>query len=383
MERRTFFLNVSQSIIVFRGLTWLLLAAYWLGDSGEEIGAVLLVILLLGVVARWRFTLPAWTVLMEQLACAMVAIFWPGALLGLTLPLFETVRLGQPWFFLPGLISLVLLPFPVAYGVLLLATSMGALMVRSWSLESQYYRREADQQRRDRYELERLKTDLLQATIETTRLAELAERHRLAQELHDDIGHELTGAVLALQAFEPLWQENDPLAAQMLVQAQTRLQSSAKKLRQTAHNIHPLDPVGLERLEEICTGFQTCPLFFRAYGDDRLVPSFLWHLLEVCLKEGLTNAIRHAQPSQVFVELDINPHILRLSIENDGVVETQTGSGLGLRHLRQRVKAVGGSISTDVADRYRLVCVLPLPDAEEHENDTSLRTKGSTGEGGV
>ncbi|WP_269758385.1 hypothetical protein [Thalassobacillus sp. C254] len=51
-----------------------------------------------------------------------------------------------------------------------------------------------------------------------------------------------------------------------------------------------------------------------------------------------------------------------MSVYNDGVVDGKGKrfDGVGLRNLRQRAKAVGGSITTDAGDGFRLICVLPL-----------------------
>jgi signal transduction histidine kinase len=101
-------------------------------------------------------------------------------------------------------------------------------------------------------------------------------------------------------------------------------------------------------------------------------------VLEPCLKEGLTNAARHGAPGKVSVTLDIGPRIVRLCVHNEaggsaglGVGAGAAGpaehgearaevQGLGLRNLRQRARAVGGSLTTDTSNGFRLICVLPL-----------------------
>ena len=90
------------------------------------------------------------------------------------------------------------------------------------------------------------------------------------------------------------------------------------------------------------------------------LPVYLWSVLEACLKEGLTNVIRHSQATQVDVVLDVNPFIVRLCVQNDGEAVGRAKDGVGLRNLRQRARAVGGSISVNDTNGFRLVCVLPL-----------------------
>ena len=103
-----------------------------------------------------------------------------------------------------------------------------------------------------------------------------------------------------------------------------------------------------------------------------LARSIAWSVLEPCLKEGLTNAARHGAPGKVLVTLDVGPRIVRLCVHNPagggagsgrGVVAAEA-PGLGLRSLRQRARAVGGSLTTDATNGFRLICVLPLSGAE-------------------
>ncbi|KLU39052.1 MAG: histidine kinase [Peptococcaceae bacterium 1109] len=353
-------LDPRTSTAIWRVSGLLLLTLLWLSGPGGEAGVVLLLLLAIMAVARWRFALPGWTVLLDQLFCFGTVPFWPGAVYGLGLPLFEAVREGRAWLVIPGMIGCIYFQPSFPLVAVLLQAALSGWVIREWAGEVGLYRAEADRQRRERYELESLRAELLTANVRIARMAEITERNRIAQDLHDNVGHELTGAVLALQAFERLWEERDPLAAEMLSHTKERLTKSARQLREAAHRIKPLAFVGIERFEEICRGFTACPLQLHVFGDTSDLPVYLWSVLEACLKEGLTNVIRHSQATQVDVVLDVNPFIVRLCVQNDGEAVGRAKDGVGLRNLRQRARAVGGSISVNDTNGFRLVCVLPL-----------------------
>ncbi|MCC5911367.1 MAG: sensor histidine kinase, partial [Clostridiaceae bacterium] len=287
--------------------------------------------------------------------------FWPYALFGLAIPAFEGMLVGKPWYLLPSIVSMILCPhISITLVVVIIQAGFFGGVIRGWLQETQLYRREADQQRRYRYELEGLKSELLEASVQGTRMAELTERNRIAQELHDSVGHEITAAVLAFQAFEQLWREEDPMAEEMFNQGKERLSKSALQLRETVHNMKPMSGTGVEGLGDIINGFTHCPIDLNIYGDTSRVPTYLWTILQTCLKEALTNVIRHAHATKVAVSLDVSPHIVRLSIFNDGDSKGKEGGGIGLRNLRQRAKAVGGSVSVDTSEGFHLICVLPI-----------------------
>ncbi|MDT8861846.1 sensor histidine kinase [Alkalihalobacillus sp. MEB130] len=351
------------AITICRIFGLLFLSLLWLQVDGNKGGVILLLFLAILALARWRLPLPGWTVLIDQTVCLIFVIYFPFAAFALAFPLFETLLKRQPWFALPVFIFTILYPeTSILLVVTFIQAGLSGAILGGWDQDTNRYQRESDRQRRDHYELENLKEELLIANAQGTRMAELTERNRIAQQLHDDVGHELTASVLALQAFEELWKENDPDAKEMFAQAQQRLSKSAVYLRETVHNIKPVKELGIEGMHEISDQFTLCPVKLNVYGDTGRVPVHLWGILYPTLKEALTNVIRHAQPTLVEISLDISPHILRLSVSNDGVTKDKgdRGTGVGLRNLRHRAKAVGGSISLDTSDGFLLICVLPI-----------------------
>jgi len=113
-----------------------------------------------------------------------------------------------------------------------------------------------------------------------------------------------------------------------------------------------------------------CDVKFNVYGDTMTVPIYVWTMLESCLNESLTNAARHSSAKQVNVDLDVTPHIVRLCIENDCVSQGGGKLGNGLRNLRHRAAAIGGSLSVDSGEVFRVVCVIPLKGAENEIIDS-------------
>ncbi|MBD8069376.1 sensor histidine kinase [Bacillus sp. PS06] len=354
----------TSAIIYWRLFGLLLLCLLWLRDDNGTGGVILLLFLVVMTLARWRFHLPTWTVLIDQAACMITIIYWPFAALALAMPIFESMLKRQFLYALPTILFAISYPETslALVAVYIQAGLSGAILGR-WAQETEHFQRESDLQRKDHYELINLKEELLIANAHGAQMAEQLERNRIAQQLHDEVGHELTASILAFQAFEQLWKENDEEAAkEMFYEAQQRLSKSAVYLRETVHNIKPVTELGIEGLQEISDRFTLCPVNFQVFGDTSNIPAHLWSILYPCLKEALTNTIRHAKPTMVKITLDISPHILRLSVFNDGVMKESYGHGhgTGLRNLRHRAKAVGGSISTDTTNGFLFICVLPL-----------------------
>jgi two-component system sensor histidine kinase DesK len=348
-----------------------LLCGLWLADPRNEFGLILVLLLATLALARWRFNLPAWTTLADQAACAAVLPFWPPAAFAFALPVLDSCLAARPAYALPSIVALFFfrawsLPVVAAAG----AAALAGFAVHLWRIQLRGAREEADRDRRERYELESLKSELLSANVRVARMAEVAERARIARDLHDHAGHEITAAGLALDAYRGLHEQGDPQADELLDEARRRVADGMEILRRTARGISPDASVGVGSLEEICRRFSACPVAFAVHGDTAAVPIHAWGVLEPCLKEALTNASRHEAPRGIDVSLDVGPHIVRLCVHNPSAglphrpvrVAAPRGQGLGLRSLAQRAGAMGGSVTTDARDGFRLVCVLPLGD---------------------
>lgn len=366
------FWTPGTAILLWRISGLLLLAALWLSGQSGIAGVVLLLVLTIMSSARQRFALPAWTVLADQGACFAVVSLWPDAWYAVALPVFEALLAGRMRLVLPAALALTVQGhWTVPLLIVLIQSGLAGWAMRFWKSQLNESRSETDRERRDRHELELMKRELLTANVRTTRLAELGERNRIATELHDHAGHELTAALLALKAFEPMWKEGDPQATEWFGKAMERLEQGTRYLRETVHSIVPVTAVGVRRLEEICLTFTACPVQFQAFGDTGRIPVYQWMILEPCLKEALTNIGRHSQATRAEAVLDVGEHIVRLSVHDNGEGNSAGGFGIGigLRNLRQRARAVGGSVTSDGSSGYQLVCVLPLEHGDQSRVD--------------
>ncbi|SDN90493.1 sensor histidine kinase [Alkalicoccus daliensis] len=367
-------ITAGSAVNIWRTAILIILSVLWLQGEGNE-GILLLLFLTVMTLIRWRFELSSWSILIEQTILLVSVLIFPSAAYGLALHVFESMQKKQPWLTLPAFLFAAVYHDTsfIMFGGFILAAMIGGTL-SGWLQDTKLYQREADEQRRIRYELEHVREELLLANAQGSRIAELAERDRIARRLHDDVGHEITASVLALHAFEELWKENDPEAKEVFEQLQERVISSADYLRETVHNLKPAEEFGVDGMYNIINHFTLCPVYFHVFGDSSRVPAHLWTILYPVLKEALTNIVRHAKPSQVDIKLDISRYIARLSIYNDDEREAKgSGSaGIGLRNLRYRAKSVGGSIVTDNSEGFRLICVLPIENKEEGEHNENL-----------
>lgn len=351
----------------------ILLGVIWISSISGLAGLLLYLILLILMLLRWRFPKLIWTVLLDQLIVIIMTGKYYITPNFLVLSVFEAIYQDKLLYIIPSFIFALVTKQKIDIWFMLFQSVLIGLSLAGWKqYESNQIVRMAYGNKRY-YELESLKEELLQANKQTAKMAELSERSRIARDIHDYAGHEVIAAFISLQTAKSILKEDLDTASDIIDETLIRLENGIDKIRETVQNLAPLSQIGVEEMKRLCDEFKFCPVDFKIYGDTSKVPVYIWVILEPCLKEALTNIVRHSKGSYVNVELDITPYIVRLSIENDGVKERNSIiNGIGLLNLKQRVTYAGGNISTNVSDvTYRLICVLPLGRMEEELEDTN------------
>lgn len=215
-------------------------------------------------------------------------------------------------------------------------------------------------------------TDRKQAEEGSRRAAIEAERLRFARDMHDTLAQGFTGVIIQLEAAEDarvrgLSKEADKHLASARVLAQESLQEA----RRSVHALRPqaLDGrtlcMALADLFRRLTEGTAISADFRVDGEVRaLPPGWEDHLLRIG-QETLANTLRHAGATHFAGRVIFAENGLRLEFEDNGrgFFPAEAHDGIGLHGIRERVAAMGGSvtISSEPAKGTRLSIALPCP----------------------
>jgi len=337
--------------------------ALWIAES-ELTGFFLLLSLALLSLLRWRFPKLSATVVIDGVLCLLMMPMWSYASYALVLVMFQGMYRRFYPILIAGMISLYIaytieyLSLPFALLVVLGAVS--GLFLALWEQAQAQMFTLRDAQADKYYQLKETQTDLLSTLPQVERMTAISERARIARDLHDNAGHEIVAAYISLQTLRDLLGGEDADVIELYDAALARLESGVDKIRETAHNLQTVTPLGVEQLLETCNRFPVCPVNFKVYGDTSKIPIYIWTMLEACLNESLTNVSRHSRASYVKVTLDVTQHIVRFCIENNGAEGSRGTLGNGLRNLRHRIISIGGTLSVQAGEVFSVVCVVPL-----------------------
>ncbi|MGW1272099.1 sensor histidine kinase [Streptomyces sp. NPDC002491] len=191
--------------------------------------------------------------------------------------------------------------------------------------------------------------------LEQERVELLAERNRLAREVHDVLAHTLSALSVQLTAVDSLME--DGVGAEEVRAAVARSRRLVVEgLQETRRAVRALrdEPMALdERLSALADGTGAD---FRIRGLARPLPPAVAMALWRLAQEALTNARKHAPGAPITMELAYGDTSVRLVIadsasgaEPDGELAA-TGGGYGLQGMRERVELLGGTFRAGPAD---------------------------------
>lgn len=195
-----------------------------------------------------------------------------------------------------------------------------------------------------------LKLCRLQRQLEE--MAAVEERNRIARDIHDSLGHTLVALNIQMETALALWRDNSDKAYQFLLEAKQMGSEALQAVRASVSRIR-LDPLAGRLLEEAIIGLTE--EFHRATG---VVPDCQIHLSKSLsnqvsevvyrvVQEALTNMLKHANATEVKIDIHSTDTGLSLSVEDNGKgFEVDTNpSGFGLQGMRERVVALGGQLT--------------------------------------
>jgi two-component system sensor histidine kinase UhpB len=181
-------------------------------------------------------------------------------------------------------------------------------------------------------------------------MAQEAERQRIAQELHDEIGQCLTAVVLQLSRAAA---DAPPELQPELLEARETARASLDELRLVARRLRPgvLDDLGLVRaLRELSQTFSSqtgLPVETRLDGGAIALSREAELALYRVTQESLTNAARHSGASRVQLSLRRSGNRAVLSVADDGRGFDEHVDGTGIQGMRERAVLIGGQLTID------------------------------------
>jgi len=199
-------------------------------------------------------------------------------------------------------------------------------------------------------ELKVVNVQLQDYSKKSEQMTKTRERNRLAREIHDTIGHTLTGIATGLDACAELIDHDlEKTKAQIL-----KIADLAKKgLLEVRRSVSELRPDALERftllaaLQNLTDDINECTntrVILNIQGDELKLNADEEEIVYRIVQESITNAVRHGQAGKIQVKLCFESNSLKMEISDDGVGCQLIHEGFGLKHIQERVEMLAGKV---------------------------------------
>jgi len=212
-----------------------------------------------------------------------------------------------------------------------------------------------DEAREMSIKLKKQNIELIEKQDNELYLATLNERNRIARDIHDSVGHLLSSAIL--QAGALITVSRDEQVKTHLKELNETLSQAMNSIRASVHKIYE-ESIDLDmQIRELIKKFTFCEVNYdyNMYGDPdkRLKYTFI-----SIIKEALSNVMRHSDATKVTIALNEHPALYQLIIKDNGKAKN-TGNGLGLTNMIDRVNSFNGNININTENGFEIFISIP------------------------
>lgn len=202
---------------------------------------------------------------------------------------------------------------------------------------------------------------------ETERMTETRERNRLAREIHDTLGHSLTGIAAAADACTMMMDTSLTESKHLLKEIGDTARQGITEVRRSVNALRP-DVLERENLgEALCAMAEHIINTTRVHVVMTLPEQEIQYLADEedviyrVVQEGITNAVRHGNATHVQVTLKLVGQTLSVIVKDNGTgIIGECKEDFGLKHMRERLALLNGKLEYDGRDGFTLCASIPI-----------------------
>ena len=192
---------------------------------------------------------------------------------------------------------------------------------------------------------------------EVERIAKVAERERIARDVHDVLGHTLSLIVLKSELASKLADLDPSKAAREIRDVESIARGALQELREAITGYRSAGIAA--EIDHARTVLEGAGLDVDALAEAVRLPPTHEGVLALAIREAVTNVVRHAGAHAVQVRLVQARGQCRFEIADDGRGSNDLLEGNGLGGMRERIEALGGTMLRDATSGTRLTLTLP------------------------
>lgn len=205
------------------------------------------------------------------------------------------------------------------------------------------------------------------------KMAQTKERNRLAREIHDTLGHTLTGIAVGLDACMALIEIDPNLTKKQLEKLSHVSREGIKDIRRSVNELRPdslerlnLD-VAIRKMITDMSHMSNTKIYFDTNIRKLKFAEDEENAIYRVIQESITNSLRHGKATRIWITLNKVDGEIQLVIRDNGEGCVDMKSGFGTRHIRERIEMLRGTVSFDGRNGFTVTANIPIRWGKEYD----------------
>lgn len=205
---------------------------------------------------------------------------------------------------------------------------------------------------------------LKEYTDELKRLSVIEERNKIARDIHDTLGHNMTALIMQLQMADHYSVTDKDKSKELLSNSLETARNSLTSIREVVETLRGKELSSpkqtIRSLVEEFSEKTGAKIYLIVSGDstDNLnVSKAIYHILQ----EGMTNAVRHGNASEIWINLKYSNENIKFNIKDNGTGSVGFNEGFGMKGIRERVEYFGGKVEFKSQNGFIIDGMINIP----------------------
>lgn len=221
--------------------------------------------------------------------------------------------------------------------------------------------------------ISQVNTELRNYAALTEKIGEDNERKRISREIHDTLGHALTGIAAGVDACIALIEIDTDKTKKQLNIVSNVVRQGIKDVRRSLYKLRP----GALENRTLKDGLIKMIEEFQSVSNIKIDLYYEWDKLDLentkediifrIIQESITNALRHGHATEVEIQMYVEKEKYIIFIQDNGIGCTKIKEGYGLKQMRERIAIINGSVIFASDNGFRTMIELPKNRGEEND----------------
>lgn len=220
--------------------------------------------------------------------------------------------------------------------------------------------------------LHEVNQQLQKYSVMAEKMAETRERNRLAREIHDTLGHTLTGIAAGIDACLAIIGISPEQTKSQLELISKVTRDGIKDIRRSVSELRPdaLERFSLEyAINKMVTDINAVSetsVYFDCKANlkfDEDEENAIYRVVQ----EGITNAIRHGHAREIWITIKKENQDILIQIRDNGIGCKEIKNGFGTKHMKERIRMLSGVVTFDGSDGFIVNARIPIRRGETYD----------------